>query len=413
MAIRIPYKGKIIEVEIPDRIQTEIIYPNEVLKRQSEPCVFGALKDPVNSVSFEEFIQDSPELLFIVNDATRPTPTAKILGILKGYLKDKTCRFLVATGTHRAPSGREIRSIFGQSYAEFKANIFIHDARSDDQMFRAGVTATGNGIWLNQAVAEARKIVAINSVEPHYFAGFTGGRKSFFPGLSSYKTVEGNHRLAMSPQASSLKLEGNPVHEDMMDCLRVLNGKDIFSIQTVLNRHHDVVAAYAGDIRHSFFLSAQKAEEVFSVKVQGKADIVISVVLHPKDINLYHCQTAMENGKRILRKGGILIVVSGCRDGIGPSSFFEVLSGCQTIGEVPGKVRGEYKLGYHKAVKYADILKIGEIWAVTGLPESQVKHVFMRPFASVQHAVDEAIRLKGSRTRIAIIMDGDKTVPQL
>lgn len=413
MIVNIPYDGKVIGIDIPDRFQADIIYPNQVPGQRWKRCFARALENPVNSVSFKAFIQDSDELLFIVNDATRPTPTAKILGLLKRDLAGKTCRFLVATGTHRAPSGREIRSIFGKIYDEFRTNIFIHDARARDQMFRAGVAAGGHDIWINRAVAEAQKIVTINSVEPHYFAGFTGGRKSFFPGVAGYITVEQNHRHALSPRSSSLRLEGNPVHEDMMDSLRVLDGKDIFSIQVVLDRHHDVVAAYAGDIRHSFLMAVQKAREVFSVRVRGKADIVVSVVLPPKDINLYQCQNAMENAKRILRKGGILIVVSRCRDGIGPSGFFELLSGCRTVGEVLKKVGRGYRLGYHKAAKFASLADMAEIWAVTGLPESQLSRVFMRSFSGIQQAISQAIAIKGSEAEIAILMDGDKTVPCL
>jgi nickel-dependent lactate racemase len=413
MKVGIPYDLKKIFIEIPDRVQTEIIYPNEVTKMKSGPCLFEALENPLKSVSFDEFISHGDELLFIVNDATRPTPTAEILDILKGSLKGKRIKFLVATGTHRPPTVKEIRSISGHGYDEFKENISVHDARADSEMVRIGTNVNGNEILINRTVADAKKIVTINSVEPHYFAGFTGGRKSFFPGVASYGTVEGNHRLAMNPEAQSLRLTGNPVHEDMMDSLRLLDGKEIFSIQAVLDRDHDIYVAAAGDIRESFFMATRKALAVFSVRTPQKADIVVSVVLYPKDVNLYQCQNAMENGKRILKEGGILIMVSACREGIGPLNFFELLSSCQTAEEVPEKLKGTYKLGYHKAAKYAETIKTAEIWAVTGLPESQVKQVFMKPYSSLQQAIVDAVRIKGERALAMILMDGDKTVPLL
>jgi len=117
-------------------------------------------------------------------------------------------------------------------------------------------------MWINRLGMEAHKIVIISSVEPHYFAGYTGGRKSFLPGIASYKTIEQNHKLALKPGAKALALKGNPVHEDMEEAINLIQDKGIFCILTVLDRNENMYAATAGDIHESFNAAISKAHEV-------------------------------------------------------------------------------------------------------------------------------------------------------
>jgi nickel-dependent lactate racemase len=413
MQIPVPYGRDEQLVTLADYRVAGTIYPNDVETPDETETLQSALSNPICSVPFEEFLQRSTNVLVIVNDGARPTPTAKILDIIEPALSDVDVRFIIATGCHRAPTEEELQFIFGRHVARLNGRISIHDSRAEDEMVHIGSSKSGTEMWINRRVLEADQLVVIGSVEPHYFAGYTGGRKAFLPGLSSYRTIEQNHKHALRSEARVLTLEGNPVHEDTLDALKALEVKPIFSIQAVLDRHRRIYAARAGHIHESFYAAIEKAKEVFCVKIDGRADIVVSVAPYPMDVDLYQSQKALENGKLALKDGGILILVSKCREGIGHETFLELLRSHRTQHDILEKIAGGYSLGYHKAARLADLGSWAELWAVTDLSDDLVRAVRMRPFDSVQDALNEALKAKGPEAKTLFLMDGSTTVPMV
>jgi len=413
MKIGIPYGKERVEVEVEQSRVAGIVEPNVVSIDDEAETIRKGVEQPVNSRSFDEFIADARDLLFIVNDYTRPTPTARILEVIYPKIKHKNTRFLIATGIHRAPSNEEFSFIFGDYLNLLKDRIYVHDARRDEDMTYLGVSSTGTEMYVNRLGVEAHKLVTIGSVEPHYFAGYTGGRKSFLPGIASYKTIEQNHRHALSPRAQALVLEGNPVHEDMVDALKTIEGKEIFSIQTVLDGEKRVYHCTSGDIHDSFLTAIDKAHEVYCVDVKEKTDIVVAVAGYPSDVDLYQAQKALDNGKLALEEGGILILVSECRSGIGEEAYFDLLASSETPQEALQRIGQGYRLGYHKAAKMAEIATWAEIWGVTGLEDKDSRQAFIKPSHDVQQALDRAIEKKGKKARVLFLMDASLTVPNV
>ncbi|MFC1683437.1 lactate racemase domain-containing protein, partial [Candidatus Zixiibacteriota bacterium] len=253
MQILVPYgPGEALRVDLPDERVAGIIHPNQVSVADREQVLERALSQPLGSVTLDQFLKDAGELLILVNDATRPTPTAEVLRDLAPRLSELRIQFLVATGSHRGPTEEESRRIFGPLYERYSQQIAIHDARRSDEMVSIGTSQRGTELSINRRVLDAPRILVIGSVEPHYFAGYTGGRKAFLPGVAGFQTIEQNHRLALRKEAQSLVLEGNPVHEDMVDVLKPLADKQIFAIHTVLDREHRIYACTAGDLQLSF-----------------------------------------------------------------------------------------------------------------------------------------------------------------
>ncbi|MCP4672877.1 MAG: DUF2088 domain-containing protein, partial [Desulfobacula sp.] len=214
MKIDVPYdKEGSMSAVINDDINVKFLEANDVEIGDEDKNIQAAINAPINSKNFKEFLSDAKKVLVIVNDATRPTPTKKILEFIFDDLKQTDFNFIIATGAHRGPSQEEYLQIFGSFYEQIKKRIIVHDARADEDMVYLGDSSNGTQMYVNKAGVEADKIIIISSVEPHYFAGYTGGRKSFLPGIAGYKTIEQNHKLALVPEAKSLALEGNPVHE--------------------------------------------------------------------------------------------------------------------------------------------------------------------------------------------------------
>ena len=415
MEIPIRYgKDEVINLKLDQKNLLGVFNPNQVEKKDEETLIKEALAHPVQQKSFDDFIAGDDPLVIIVNDGTRPTPTAKILKEIYLKIRDRKKTFIIATGCHRVGNLEEYHMIFSKEiYEEIAAKdeLHNHDAKNDPMTY-LGASANGTEMYLNSIVAEAKKVIVIGSVEPHYFAGYTGGRKAFLPGVAKYETIEQNHKLALSHKAQALALAGNPVHEDMIDAMKVLKDIDVFSIQTVLDSEHGVYFVSCGDLFASFDQCVEKADEVFCVTIPKKADIVISVAPYPMDVDLYQAQKALDNGKLALAQDGILIMVAKCRTGIGPKPFFKLMASAPTGEEVLKKIDQEFHLGYHKAAKMAEISLWAQTWAVSDLSDEDMKAVHLKPYHDLQKALDEALAEKGPDASVVILPFGSMSVPK-
>jgi nickel-dependent lactate racemase len=430
MKLSLPYLDKTFPLEFPDENLLAVAEPNDYrVESGAEDLLAAALAKPYgpavegaaggqNGQSLAEFLRGGRRILIIINDATRPTPTETILAALlpvfeKTGLGPENFSLLVATGAHRAPTEEEYRQILGRFFEKLRPRCFHHDARNDE-MTDIGTTRNGTPMLLNKRLFEADRVIATGSVEPHYFAGFTGGRKAFLPGIAAYKTIEANHRQALSPKAHSLALEGNPVHEDMMDALPLIKAP-VFSVMTVLDKEQGVAAVTAGDLMASFYKAVETARKIFCVAVPSKADIVVSVAKFPMDIDLYQSQKAIDNGAVALKDGGTLILVSSCRDGIGDEAYARLLAESASPADAIQRIRAGYRLGYHKAAKMAEVSGRAAIRAVSELSEERLSSMFIKKAAVPQQALDEALaeaKAKGTPCpKILVLPDGCVTVP--
>ncbi len=422
MRIDVPWSTTTTPVEVDDHRVAGVLSAN--VGRADDPE--GILRDAVTASGsdFEAFLVGAPSpLLIVVNDGTRPTPTAEVLRVLRPALEawlaggDRKLDFIVATGTHRGALAEELDTIFGADIvAAHAARIHSHNAKAKDELVSMGRTARGTDIQVNRLLAEAGSVVVINSVEPHYFAGYTGGRKSLFPGIAGYETVWANHKLSMQSGSELLMLEGNPVHEDLMEQLAVgIAGKQVYSVQLVLDEDHHIGFAAAGDLESSWRRAMAVADTQFVLEIERPYEVVVAVAPHPMDCNFYQTNKAIQGGALALADGGVLIVVSECPFGLGENqTLFDMLSAADSPGDALTRANlEEYKLGVQQATRIAAILERGEIWAVTSLKGDDVTAMFMRPFASVQEAVDAALDKMGFGARVLFLLQSSITVPRV
>jgi nickel-dependent lactate racemase len=426
MNLAIPYSGKNFSLEIPGKNLLCVAGPNDAESAEAEGDILSrALDAPAAGASLggkkslTQFLEGGQNILVIINDATRPTPTAAMLKALspafkRAGLEPRELSFLVATGAHRAPTEEEYRQILGDNYQCFRSRCAAHDSKKTDEMVSLGRTGSGTPIVLNRRVLDADRIIVTGSVEPHYFAGFTGGPKSFLPGVAAYESIKTNHARALSPDARALVLKGNPVHEDMDDAAGLIK-TPVFSLMTVLNKKQKTAAAFSGDLMTSFREAAELSKKIFCVSVPEKADIVISVARYPMDIDLYQAQKAIDNGALALKDGGTLILAASCRDGLGDKTYAALLESAASPAEVLEKIQREYRLGYHKAAKMAMVFGRARVTAITELPAAALNRIFIKSALSPQAALDEA--LEGAKARgiaspkVLVLPDGCVTVP--
>jgi nickel-dependent lactate racemase len=405
MEIPIPYGEEKLTLRIPDLnllgvVKPASLSPAENINVQKEKIV----------KELKEFLAKAHTVLVIVNDYTRPTPNSDILKLIEEELKEHDVQFIVASGSHRAPNEKEFKQIFGNFYESYKDKIVVHNARDNVSLFFLGKTSLGIPVWLNKAILWADKIVTINSVEPHYFAGFTGGRKSFIPGIAGLETITKNHKLVLNPKAITLNLKGNPIHEDMTEIVKMVP-KEIFSIQIALDADHKIFSLKFGDIFKSFYDSIEDAKKIFCVPIKGKTDIVVTVVQHPYDVNFYQSQKAMENAKLALKDQGIIIAVSKCFQGVGEDDFVRFLSSYPSPAQALKHIENDFKIGYQKVVRLSLLLSSSEVWTVMGIEDKTVQSVFMTPFHDINLALQKALEKKGASAKVLVLLDGSLTVP--
>jgi len=410
MRLEIPFgKDGVQHLEVPKKNLLQVIRPNDVSSDEDAKAINQGLDEPLGGESVESLFEG--EVLVIVNDGTRPTPTASVLQELEKRVDLDRAQFLIATGAHRAPTEDEFGLIFGNMLDRLRPRIHVHDSHRSKTEY-VGRSRNGTEIWVNEMVTRFDRILIITSVEPHYFAGYTGGRKSILPGVCAFSTIEENHSLAMRPASKVLALDGNPVHEDMMDCAKELKGRRIVGIQVVLDRHQMVHKVAVGELHASFERAVGWANQVYVVPIKRKADVVMTIAPYPMDVDLYQSQKAMENAKYALKDGGTLILVSKCRHGIGEGPFYEAL---RSLGD-PEKVKRdmvlEYQLGDHKAVRMAEIAKRSRICGVTSLEPKELEQINIHPFESAQAALDDALA-SDPKASVIVIYEGSVVVPKV
>ncbi len=406
MQLDLTYGDTSQRVSIPDRNLLGILQPSDV-----EPTQNTMAELDKTAEAAAQFLEGSHRILVLVNDYTRPTPNSLILTRLEPAIKDKDVRFVICLGTHRVPTDSEFRTILGSGFYErHKDRITCHDSRDKSGLFFQGKTSFGTGVWFSRQLLRPDRIIAVNSVEPHYFAGFTGGRKTFLPGIAGHDTICHNHNMAIRPGSTTFSLKGNPVHEDMAEAARMVTCP-VFSIQVVLDRNKRPYSLYHGDLVESFAAAARDCRSVYAVPVKKKADIVLSVLRPPYDINFYQSQRAVEFARPALGSPGVQITVSACRNGVGNDDFIRVFGGCSKPSQVLEYAEGKRRLGWHKSARLAQIMETADLYTVMGVDDTAVRQAFMHPFQSIQEALDAAIENIGPDARVYVIPDAGAVVP--
>jgi nickel-dependent lactate racemase len=315
----------------------------------------------------------------IINDNTRSTPTDVILSPVREILQGEV-EIIVATGTHRSLTLKEKDAILGSSFSATPWRN--HDSDDSEAFTHLGETSRGTPVEVSSRVVEAAAVVSVNSVEPHFFAGFTGGRKSILPGVASRRSIVMNHYFACDPEASVMRLEGNPVHEDMMEALSLLTESvPVIQANAVLSGE-EMISLHVGDPVSSFEKAVPESTAASSVELPEQVDTLIAMVDNPLDINLYQSQKAIYNCEGAVRDGGVLLLVSACEEGIGSPTLPEAIrrSRDSSWNTPSGE---DYVLGDHTTAKLSRILERISVRISSRLPDGSMTGIGLHPVADV------------------------------
>lgn len=376
--------------------------------------VLEAMKNPIGSQRLSLMAKDKKHAVIIISDHTRPVPSRFIIPHMLEELcslnKEIQITLLVATGCHRGTTVQELREKLGDEVVD-NEKIVVHDC-DESPLVNLGILPSGAELIINSLAVEADLLIAEGFIEPHFFAGFSGGRKSVLPGICSRKTVLGNHCSAFisSPYAKMGSLEKNPINIDMEKAARM--AKLAYIVNVVIDDKKNVIAAFAGDPIEAHHAGCDYMRGHCQVEIEKKAEIVItSNGGAPLDQNIYQAVKGMATAFEAVADKGIIIMCAECADGTGGDSFYQAVANCKdvsTLLEEISKVpmdqtptdQWEYQI-------LARILEKHEVLFVTEPSLSSIiTDMKMEYFDSLDKAVDEALRRKGKDADIVVIPNG-------
>lgn len=324
-------------LEVPDDTPVLTSRVDELVSDKSGiDIVREAMEHPIDSPRLRELAKGKPDCVIIISDHTRPVPSQDILPVMIGELRagnpDIDITLLVATGFHRGTTTEELRAKLGDAlYEEFKDHIIVHDAHDPQRNVRVGKLPSGPDCIIDKAAVNASLLVAEGFIEAHFFAGFSGGRKSVLPGIADAVTVMGNHcsKFIDSPYARTGILDNNPIHKDMIAAARMADLAFICNV--VIDEEKKTVAAFAGNFETAHRRGCDFIADYVAVKPEP-ADIVITTNGgYPLDQNAYQSPKGMTAAEATVNIDGVIIMLASCMDGNGGDYFYHIIADEPTI----------------------------------------------------------------------------------
>ena len=415
MKIRIPYGKGFLETTISDKRIAGIITSNldryETEESENE-IIKKAMQHPYGCCRLEKLAKGKNKIVIIASDHTRPVPSRLIIPLMLEEIKrgnpDAEITILIATGCHRETTRNELTEKFGEEIVN-KIPIVIHDCDAREQVY-LGKLPSGGELFINKMAAEADLLIAEGFIEPHFFAGYSGGRKSVLPGIASRKTVYANHcaEFIADPKAQYGILEGNPIHEDMIFAAR--KAGLAYIVNVVINSRHKVIGAFAGDAEDAHLKGVQFLEGLC------KTDKIISPIVitsnngFPMDQNIYQSVKGMATAENCCEKGGVIIMAAECREGCGAEGFYKTFSQEKDAGIILEKIlatgRDKTEADQWQSQIFARIVHKFTVILVSAAEPGLVRQMHLIPADNLEHALSIADAILGREKKITIIPEG-------
>lgn len=399
MEIKFPYGKEELTGQIPEERNAGILYSSlECYQPEGTQAelIQRAMAHPIGSEKLSQLARGKQKVVLIASDHTRPVPSKWIVPCMLREIREGNpladITILIATGCHRTTTQEELRQKFGDTIFD-REKIVVHDCDDEANLISIGTLPSDGRLTVNRLAAQADLLVAEGFIEPHFFAGFSGGRKSVLPGIASRKTVMYNHNAAFiaSEHARTGILEENPIHADMVSAAR--QAGLAYIVNVVLNSQKEIVYAVAGDA-----LKAHEAGCDFlrsRCGVQAKqADIVITTNGgYPLDQNIYQAVKGMTAAEAAVHEGGVIIMLARSNDGHGGKSFYETFREERDEGKLMERFLStkpeDTIVDQWQSQIFARVLQHARVIYISEVPDQMVLDLHMIP----AHSIEEALHI--------------------
>jgi len=420
MKLLLDYGSNGLNVEFPDS-GTTVIEPLFVAPAADPATTLRtAIQSPIGKRPLRELVKTGQKIGISVCDITRAQPRRLMIEALLSEMPGiamKDVTVFIATGTHRRNTDAEIEAMLGREIAEH-CHIVCHNARDNASLSHVFDTESGVRVWMNREWLACDFKITTGFVEPHFFAGFSGGPKMVAPGLAGLETVMTLHDVSRigHPCATWGLTHGNPVHDDVREIARTV-GVD-FALDVTLNRDRQITAAFAGDLLQEHAAACVVAKQNAMRRVDAPFDVVVTTNSgYPLDQNLYQAVKGMSAAAKIVKTGGTIICASECRDGIPDhGAYREILQSGPSPRALleminsPGYSRPDQ---WQVQIQALIQLKARVLVKADGLTDDQIRSAHFEPIHDIAAAVKEALRNAGPSATLCVLPQGPQTIPYL
>lgn len=420
MRIRLAYGRKGLAIELPDEARVMVIEPEFVPGLEDErAALVVALASPLGCSPLAELVRPSDTVAIVFSDLTRPMPNDRVLPVLleelaRAGLPDDHIALLNALGTHRPQTEAELKIMLGEAVVN-RYRIVQHNAWDETTLSPVGRNRAGRIVRVNRTYLEASVRILTGFIEPHFFAGFSGGPKAVLPGIADVDSILDNHGATMlaETQATWTVTKGNPLWEEMLEI--ALLTKPTFLLNVTLNQARQITGVFAGDLVKAHKAGCDFARRHAIRSVPQSFDIIItSNSGYPLDLNLYQTVKGMSAAARIVKPGGVIIMAAECWDGLpNHGKFKRLLWEAGSPQELLDRLMtpGFRCHDQWEAQILAQILQKASVHLYTdGLTEEEIRRSHLLPCHSIEETVAKLICSNPAAT-IAVLPDGPQTVP--
>ncbi len=419
MRVELAYGKSTLPVEFPDTCTTVITPSHKKGLADEKQALEEALLTPVQSRPLRNRIKPTDKICILFTDLTRATPNERIIPWLLEHLKDhpkENITLLNQLGTHRPNTLEELKTMLGEEVLE-NYRVINHDCEDPSKLTQLGKTSTGVPALINTIAVEADLRIVTGFIEPHFFAGFSGGPKGIMPGVAGLETVMSNHgqKNIGDPRSTFGVTDGNPLWEELRDI--ALRAGPSFLLNVTLNETRQITRVFAGDLIAAHREGCEFVRESAMQAVEEPFDIVVTTNSgYPLDLNLYQGVKGMSAGARILKEQGLLILACECREGIPAQSPMDLLlksanspEEILTMLATPGFLKPEQWQAQIQAL----IQQRAEVQVFSSLDPETIRGAHLSPCLDINDTLTERLDSLGSQARIAVLPQGPLTIPYL
>jgi len=412
----LPYGKTEVCARIPTRNYLGNIEPKEKPgAKDARAEIERALNEPIGTKRLSEIAEKGDKAAIVVDDQTRDTPSHLIIPPIldelnKAGVKDQDITIIFGCGTHRPVKLEEMKTLVGEETLQ-RAKAISHDCRAKDLAYMGKTKTFGIKVYVNKVFAEADLRILTGDISLHYYAGYGGGRKSVLPAVCGEETIQHNHAMILHPKSRTGVLEGNPIHEDMVEAAELADAH--FIVNIVTNSKRELVRAFAGHPQQAFYEGVKLVDEMYKVPIEKRADIVIvSPGGHPHDIDLYQAYKGVDSALDAVKRGGVIVWAAECPEGHGNDVFYEWMVKFKEPREMETEIKRHFRLGGHKAYYLLKALQRVQIILVSTMPDYYATGVFkLRTARAMNDALRDAFEITGKDGKVWVMPHGNIMLP--
>lgn len=416
MEALLQYGKGTLPVRLPD--ETTVIEPVHLEGLADEKgAVQAALRQPIGLPSLREMVKGTDRVAIVISDITRPTPNHKLVPWLLeelAHVPDEQFVIINGTGTHRDQTPQEFEQMLGADIVR-RVRVINHHCHEQSELVKVGRSEFVCDAYLNKTYVEADFRIVTGFIEPHFFAGFSGGPKGIMPGIAGIETIVTFHNARMigDPLATWGQIDNNPLQRMAGEINRMC--KPDFVLNVTLNKDKEITQVFAGELFAAHAQGCAFVKEHAMIPVERRFDVVLtSNSGYPLDQNLYQAVKGMSAAHKIVKQGGAIVIASECSDGIPDHGHYaEILKLRRTPQDLLALINDPSfsQFDQWQVQKQAVVQVWADVHVYSSLPDSLVEQAMLKPVRDIQETLEQLKRKYGEQMSIAVLPLGPLTIP--